>query len=99
MPDDQWPPPAPHVNKAFKKAHTATNKNTPPPPALPVFTKKEMQELENQRKKPAPQLNMTPSGAKVNTAADQKREKDIASMKERLQRIKGKARDDFERSR
>jgi hypothetical protein len=104
MPDDQWPPPAPHVNKAFKKAHAATNENVPPP--LPVATKKEIQDLERLRKKATPQLNLNPPGMKRLPLVDEEREKRIAKMKERLQPQKGKtrddkgkARDDFDRSR
>jgi hypothetical protein len=96
---DQWPPTAPGVNKAFKKAHDATNDNVPPPPALPIVTKKEIEELEQQRKKAASQLNLHPPGMKPKPAWDQKREGDLARRKERLQKPKDKARDDFERSR
>ena len=92
---DQWPPSAPGVNKAFKKAHDATNDNIPPPPALPIVTKKEIEALEAQRKKTIPQLNLAPPGMKQSAAVDQKRERDIARMKERLQKPKGNARDDF----
>jgi hypothetical protein len=95
---DQWPPPTHGVNKAFKKAHSASNENTSPPPPLPIVTKKEIEELENQRKKPVLQLNLVPPGMKQSAAVDEKREKDIARMKERMQKAKDKMRDGFDRS-
>ena|ERR1700721_1311996 len=95
---DQWPPSAPGVNKAFKKAHDATNDNIPPKDAPPIVTKKEIEALEAQLSRSKPQLNLTPFGMKQSTTADRKLEKRIAKMKERLMKPKGKARDDFERS-
>ncbi len=97
----QWPPPAPGVNKAFKKAHDATNDNLSAKDRPPIVTKKEIEELEKQQKLSKPAPTLTPTGLKRNVIAErefEKREKDIARMKERLQRPKGKARDDFERS-
>ncbi len=95
---DQWPPPAPGVNKAFKKAHNATNDNTAPKEAPPIVTKKEIEALEAQLGRSKPQLNLTPRGMKQTTTADRELEKRIAKMKQRLEKPKGKARDDFERS-
>jgi hypothetical protein len=95
---DQWPPLAPGVNKAFKKAHNATNDNKAPPEVHPIVTKKEIEALEAQLSRSKPQLNLTPSGMKQTTTADRELEKRIAKMKERLQRPKEKARDDFNRS-
>ncbi len=95
---DQWPPPAPGVKKAFKKAHDATNDNSIPAPARPIVTKKEIEALEGQLSRSKPQLNLTPPGMKQSTTADRELEKRIAKMKERLLKAKGKARDGFERS-
>jgi septal ring factor EnvC (AmiA/AmiB activator) len=96
--NEQWPPPAPGVNKAFKKAHDATNDNSAPKKALPIVTKKEIQELEKQLNKSKLQWNLTPLGMKRSSTADRELERRIARMKERLQKPKDKARDDFERS-
>jgi hypothetical protein len=95
---DQWPPPAPGVNKAFKKAHNATNDNPAPPPALPIVTKKEIEALEKQREELKPVLKLTPKGLKKDRTAQEELDKRIAKMKQRLEKPKGKARDDFERS-
>jgi septal ring factor EnvC (AmiA/AmiB activator) len=95
---DQWPPNAPGVNKAFKRAHNATNDNVAKPPSLPIVTKKEIEALEAQLSRSKPQLNLTPVGMKQSTTADRELEKRIAKMKKRLEKPKGKAREDFERS-
>jgi len=95
---DQWPPPAPGVNKAFKKAHNATNDNTAPKDAPPIVTKKEIDALEKQREELKLVLKHTPKGVKSDRTAQEELDKRLARMKERLQKPKGKARDDFERS-
>ncbi len=95
--NDQWPPEAPEVNKAFKKTHDNT-KDEVPPTVLPMITKQQIEEMERQRKKPAAQLNLTPPGIKTNAAADQAWEKQIEKMKERMRNRKEMMRDDFKRS-
>ena len=95
---DQWPPPSPDINGAFKKAHAPTNDNIPPASPLPIVTKKQIQQLENQRTKASPQLNLTPPGMKRSSTKEVERNARIEKMKTRLQQNKGKARDDFNRS-
>ena len=97
MPDD-WPPSAPKVNKDFKKAHAAASDKAQSN-AHPIVTKKEIEDLEKQRKKAAAKLEFTPPGMPSRAALTQEDEKRIAKMKLRIQQAKERTRDDFERSR
>ena len=62
------------------------------------MTKKEIENLENQRIKPAPQLNLTPPGVRPEGSAEQQRNARIEKMKQRLREKNGKARENFGRS-
>jgi len=93
---DQWPPPAPDVNKAFKKVNNLTNDNTPLPAPGTVVTKKMVQDLEKQLSKPAPVLK--PSGMSSSNELEKRNRERLARMQERLRKPEGKARDDFNRT-
>jgi hypothetical protein len=95
---DQWPPPVPGVKKEFKKAHDAATEKTVAGDSSKMVSKMQIRELEKQRKKPAPQLNLLSSEKKLNIEEDKKRERDIQRMKQRLRQTKGNTRDDFGRS-
>ncbi len=96
---DPWPPPVPGVNKAFKKAHDATNDNALPKDSSKIVSKMQIKELESQRKKPVPQLKpQSITVTKLDVNAEQEREKNIQRMIQRLKQSKGKSRDDFGRS-
>jgi hypothetical protein len=96
--NDPWPPAAPKIREDFKKAQEAKNDNLPQPAPQAPVTKKEIEDLESQRKRPAPQLNLTPPGARPQGSAEQERNARIEKMKQRLREKNGKAREDFGRS-
>ena len=101
---EQWPPSAPGVKQEFKQAHDATNDNISKKEVSgeqrPIVTKKELEALKSQREKPEPKLVLNPPGAEeIKAAIAKEREEKIKRMQERLQLPKGKARDDFDRSR
>ena len=97
---DPWPPTAPGVNKAFKKANDNSAEKTIPKDSSKMVSIVQIKELESQRKKPVPQLKpQSMTVTKLDVNAEQEREKNIQRMKKRLLESKGKTRDDFQKSR
>ncbi|SRR5579862_2378460 len=96
--DDPWPPDAPKLNKDFKKAHDGKTTEPNAGGDKEIVTKKQIEELEKQRPKPAPPLALTPAGVRPCRTAQERHAARVESMKQRLREREGKARDDFDRS-
>lgn len=93
MPTD-WKPNAPDLKKEF-------NREQAPPERAPV-SKRQIEALESERGKPVIAPQLTPGGT-VQNAVDRQvaasRELRIATLKRRLERVRGRASHDFSRAR
>jgi hypothetical protein len=96
--DKQWPPPAPHIKKAFEKAHDAKPENALQPNAPAIVTKKQVEDLEKQPVPTSRHMHLLPPGVRPPRTVDPARLARLENMKQRLKQNKGKARDDFGRS-
>ena len=96
----QWPPDAPDVKRAFE-GKPAQREPVDLTKRKPV-TKAELEKLEKERPKPTLERVNTIGGTveqEVATKAFKEREKNIKHIRERLAKVKGRVRDDHDRSR
>ena len=97
-----WKPRAPAAKTAFNGPEsgkaTSTTEHTPPTPS----TKTELDRLESQREVPMTAQQFTPGGDSrrtADTSTQRHKEARILELRQRLGRMRGRARDDFDRSR
>lgn len=98
--DKDWNPDAPEVNKAFSQAEKAEQKLLKQE-YRPV-SKLELEQLRKERGKPIPQQTLTIGGkqeARVHKKTETFKENRMQHLKERLGSMRGRAKNDFERSR
>lgn len=95
-----WNPDTPEVNKAFSRAERAEQK--PLKQEHRPVSRLELEQLRKERGKPTPQQTLTIGGSveaavhkQINTVQASRRQ----YIKERLDSMRGRAKNDFERSR
>jgi len=98
--DNDWNPDAPDVNKEFSRVGQAEQK--PLEQTRRPVSKKELEQLRKARGKPTPEQTLTIGGS-VEAASHKQtetlKENRMQYIKERLGAIRGRAKNDFERSR
>lgn len=95
---DQWPPPATDVGEAFRKAHDHVKAEPVQTDKSGIVTKKDIDDLEKQRKLPTAQQNLTPRGVRTSIRPDHEKAARLEKMRQRLREGSAKAREDFDRS-
>ena len=94
-----WNPDAPEVNKDFYRTKNAEQKSLEQT-RRPV-SKLELEQLRKERGKPIPQQTLTIGGkqeARVHKTTETLKEGRMQHLKERLGSMRGRAKDDIERS-
>jgi ABC-type glutathione transport system ATPase component len=95
---EPWPHPAPDVKKSFEKARDGKKEEIKAPPREPV-TKAQIEAMEKEHgQRTAPQPRPKPPGARSEAGVDQKRLLEMEAMKQQLEKMDGKAREDFDRT-
>jgi len=81
---DEWAPNAPEINKQFKKASEGKEKTALPTNSDGIVTKKEIEALEKQIKAAAPEMHLTPPGARPTHTAQEQRMARLEKMRQKM---------------
>ncbi len=100
--DNSWPPKAPDVNKAFKKASNPevdlTKETQKTTDQQQLTAKQELEALEAKKKVPFSQLGFSPGRITPQKTLSKKDAARAAELRAQMQKNKGNDRDDFEQS-
>jgi|GEM_PF-2933873 len=100
--DDQWPKQKPEIKNTFKKAHDGKSDEATKSSESEIVTKKQIENLEKEQKKPTRGMHLVPRGMGSSTSNSLDKEKEraarIEKMKQRLKQNEGKARNDFNKT-